>query len=125
MRISDWSSDVCSSDLVQAIARGRVDRTAIAVLRQVEAEAERFEQVALEAAQRPRQGGAFAQAFAHLSVEFVQPGVRVLARRQPQRQFADIEGGKLGRPGQPRRRIDRLEIGRASGRARGRKYEWI
>src|SRR3546814_2699798 len=80
------------------------------------AEAERFEQVALEAAQRPRQGGAFAQAFAHLSVEFVQPGVRVLARRQPQRQFADIEGGKPGLPGQPRRRIDRL------GRAQLRQF---
>src|SRR3546814_16766747 len=70
--------------------------------------AERFEQVALEAAQRPRQGGAFAQAFAHLPEQFVQPGVRVLARRQPQRQFADIEGGKPGLPGQPRRRLDRL-----------------
>src|SRR3546814_19774766 len=89
---------------VQAIARGRVDRTAVAVLRQVEAEAERVEQVALEAAQRPRQGGAFAQAFAHLPVEFVQPGVRVLPRRHTQRHFAEREAAKTGLPAQPRRR---------------------
>src|SRR3546814_15114172 len=92
---------------VQAIARGRVARTAIAVLRQVEAEAERFEQVALEAAQRPRQGDAFAQAFAHLSVDSVQPGVRVLARRQPPRQFAARERGTPGLPRDPRPRSSR------------------
>ena len=38
---------------IQPVARGRIDRRAVAVVRPVEAEAERFEQVALEAAQRP------------------------------------------------------------------------
>ncbi len=78
---------------VDAVARGRIDRHAIAIDRAVEAEAQRLEQVALEAPQGPAQRLARAQPRAGARIGGEQLGLRVAARRQAQHQFVDVERG--------------------------------
>src|SRR3546814_18068424 len=108
MRISDWSSDVCSSDLVGQIVPGigeqrdRIGDEAIARLDRDEAEVER--DADRERAIEARGGVAVA--------------VRMIVAH---RRIATIVGARDTRTWRARS-ADRPEIGRASGRERGGKY---
>ena len=101
---------------IEPVARGRIDRIAVAIAMQLEAHAERIEQVALEAAQRPCQRLAAAQALAGARVGGAQARQRVLPRRQAQHQLVEVEGGQQRVAGQHRCGIERF------GRAQLRQF---
>ena len=67
---------------VQFVARGRVDRLAVARAVQIETQAQRGQQLAFEATQGPGQAGAHGQPRTCLAVGQVQPGQRVGAGRR-------------------------------------------
>ena len=93
---------------IEPIARGRVDRLAVAIDTPLEPQAQRTQQVAFEPAQRPPQRLARAQALAGPRLGGEEVRLRVVARGQSQGQFIEVEAGHHRFAGQARGGVERL-----------------
>ena len=91
---------------IQPIARRRVDGGAVAVTVPGETDAQRFEQIAFEPPQRPRERQLQPEPRAGFAVDRVEDAGAVVARRQPQHQFVEIEAGQHHIAVQTRRFVD-------------------
>src|SRR3546814_10094797 len=106
MRISDWSSDVCSSDLSDSFAVGRGGRSAL--VRQM------IERTLQEGTERPHIDRPEGAARNRISLRFTDVEIAVIAHRASQR--------STDRAGWIKALVRRHQIGRASCRERVCQY---
>lgn len=95
---------------IEPVTGGRIDRLAVTVVLQIEAEPQPVEHVALELPQSPCQRGTGSQVRTRLRIAVEQLRHRRMARCKPQQQFADIETRQHRFAKQPRRGIDGLGL---------------
>ncbi len=99
---------------IDPVVRSFLDRCTVGRFVPCKSHAQRIEQIAFESAQGPRQGLASRQLFANARVQVENRLGCVIARRQLEQQFVDVEGRHQRVAGQLRRHVERLGLDQPS-----------